>query len=749
MDYNLLIKDLLKKRGFETEAEMDAFLHPSRDCFHDPFLLSGMREAVERITRAINAQETIVIYGDYDCDGISAVSILDLFFKSRGISPIGFIPSRHTDGYGLSYDTVEFIVKEYQPSLVITVDTGISAKNEVAELKRRGVDVIVTDHHEPPAEIPDTIVVDPKIEGQAYPFNGLSGAGVAFKLVQALSDLDTALKYVDITAISTVGDIVPLLDENRMIVKLGLKEINHKNARPAVAFLRSKLKLKNITSTDIAFKIVPRLNACGRISTAEKCYKFMVEENPNALSSLYDAIEEDNNLRLDMSSKIMSRVDKVLNTINLNHEPAVFIRDDEINLGLIGIVASKLVNTLNRPVFVVTADEAGNLKASVRSVDGINIFNILDKYRELMIDVGGHSLAGGLTISPENYERLKEVVNEELSKIPVDAFKQNVIEEYDAEILPSDINMNLASKLDELEPFGFMNPRPVFKISTETTDYAPLKSIKHYKIGLSHGIEVMSFFGENLVPYFKSNAKKDLLVTMEVDRFFSQPRARATLKHISCKDYKLTDEEDYAFAKEIFYITQDGLPKECSGLTEEKIADFGTLVIINSYERALEYSKNLGLKIMLEPLESGESVIVYNPRRTLDSSRLKMYHKFFVVESTNEAGYLAGLGFDVALISGADKKLSLSLDREAFKNAYIQITRVLPAGGNNFFEAVEVLGGRTKLSPSLITAVVKIGVELGFFELETKEDETLAIVASPTKDKKQLESSIIYNKLKG
>lgn len=745
MKYENTIKELLRKRGFESETEMEEFLNPSLDSFHNPFLLKNMDKAVERINTAINNKEKIVIYGDYDCDGISAVSVLYLFFKSKGLMVQGFIPSRHTDGYGLSEETVYRIKEEFNPTLVITVDTGISAWKEIELFNSLGVDTIVTDHHEPPEKLPAGIVIDPKILDQDYPFSGLSGAGVAFKLVQALSGLDTALEYADIVAISTVGDIVPLLDENRMIVKLGLEKINSKHSRPSIGYLKSKLKLGYVSSTDISFKIVPRLNACGRISSAEKCFLFMVSENGNELEKLFLKIEEDNSERLLLSANTFEKIDKTLATIDLNKEPAVFILDEDINLGIIGIVASRLVNIINRPVFIFTKDESGQLKASVRSVEGIDIFKILDSHRELMVDVGGHSMAGGLTILPENYNALKEAVRKDLQGVDPELFKSKKQEEYDLEISEKDINIDFAMELESLEPFGFQNPQPLFKLCTKSTNYMPLKSLKHFKIGLNGKKEIMSFFGDNLVPYFKTTAEKETIITLEVDRYFSTPRPKAMLKYLSCKNYKFNDEKSFSKAKDIFYL--NGLEKREEKKNPEnfKYLPFGVAVITDSYEDAVYMQKKTGYKIVLDVEDSGESVIIYNPYRTVGDKLFQMYKSVEVRSSSIFAEYLRSRGL-LVLDSSTRNSVELKLTREVFKQAYVALTKELKVVGNNFFEIVDKLADKTKFEPVMIVSVFLIGHELGFYNISQSESGVEILVNTNSK-KRNLEESSLYRKL--
>lgn len=744
MKYEKIIKELLRKRGFESETEMEEFLNPSLDSFHNPFLLNDMDRAVERIHTAIEKKERIVIYGDYDCDGISAVSVLYLFLSSRGVDVRGFIPSRHTDGYGLSEETVHRIKSEFNPALVITVDTGISAWNEINMFHELGIDTIVTDHHEPPEKLPSTIVIDPKIKGQAYPFNGLSGAGVAFKLVQALSSLDEALKFIDIVAISTVGDIVPLLDENRLIVKMGLEKINSKTPRPSIGYLKSKLKLGFLTSTDISFKIVPRLNASGRISTAEKCFNFMIETNANNLERLFDEIERDNNERLSLSARAFEKIDEIIKSIDLNIEPAVFVFDEEINLGIIGIVASRLVNIINRPVFIFTKDESGQLKASVRSVEGIDIFKILDKYRNLMVDVGGHSMAGGLTIIPENFSKLKSAVNEELKNVDFSLFKSKKHEEYDLEIKVEDINLEFAKELEKLEPFGFQNPRPQFKLKTNTTNYTQLKSPKHFKIGVGAKKEIMSFFGETLVPYFKTDADKELIITIEVDRFFTSPRAKAMLKCLTCENYAFADDDVWMETKELYYYSKSC---ERTELLEEKIdyQPFGIAVITDNYVDAREIQKKTGYKIVLEPEDSGESVIIYNPHRVIDETIKNMY-KLVEVRTTKSLVYfLNSLGINV-VDHAKEWQSKFKLTRDKFKDYYIIITKNMPIDGNSEFEIIEKLSSKTKLSPLVVGAVVFVSEELGFYN-NVKTDLGVQLSVNTNSKKRMLDESKIYKRI--
>lgn len=748
MDYNKILDELLNKRGIKSDKEKREFLNPSPAGFYSPFLFSNMKEVVERIEKALINKEKIVIYGDYDCDGVCAVSILKLFLEKRGAKVWGFIPSRHHDGYGLTEKSVRFITKTYSPSLVITVDTGISAYKEIELFKSLGVDVIVTDHHESPEKLPECLIIDPKVPGETYPFSGLSGAGVALKLVQALSSIDESLEYIDIAAISTIGDIVPLLSENRVITVLGLKEINKKGCRPSIGYLKSKLKINSLTSTDIAFKVVPRINACGRMTSAEKCFHFLCAANPNSLQNLYAQIEEDNANRLNETGLIMDRVYTQIAAIDLNENPALFIQDKNINLGLIGIVASKICAEMNRPVFVFTEDEEGRLKASIRSNDGINIFNIIDKFRGILVDVGGHSQAGGLTIEKKYYKEFEKKVQEELKKVDKSAFLTQKELEFDMELSEKDISLELATELNKLEPYGFMNPKPVFKIKTNKTRLIPLKSVNHYKIGLSGNKEVMSFFGGKYKPLVIENMQKEIFVNIELDTFLAKPRAKAVLKHIYSPDLFYKGEEEYLKAAYIYNtyqnLTSTEPVKELGSLKEIDAIlrkPFGSLVVASNKTDAKKIQKEYGYKIDYQVSGSGESMVLYNPYLILLASDITQYKNIIFLSPYNKNKKHNFAGKDVYEIKG-DVTLNFSSNREVFASVYKSLLKVGEQDETSLLSLVKVLHLQLNISPTIIMYGIAVGLELGLFTLENVDGVKLKLIKNP--EKKDLQSSYIF-----
>lgn len=747
MNYNEILKLLLKKRGIESEEDVEAFLHPNLTGFYSPFLFKNMEKVCERIQKAIKEREKIVIYGDYDCDGVSAVSVLKLFLEKKGVDVYGFIPSRHHDGYGLTEKSVKFITNTYKPNLVITVDTGISAKNEVELFKSLGVDVIVTDHHEAPEELPDALIIDPKIPSETYPFSGLSGAGVVLKLVQALSSVEESLEYIDIVAISTIGDIVPLLSENRLITVLGLEKINGTSPRPSIAYLKNKLGLKTFNSTDIAFKVVPRINACGRMTSAEKCFHFLCAKSYQQLEKLYKEMEEDNNLRLAETNNIYGRINEHLEKLDLNKTPAIFIVDKEINLGLIGIVASKLVAEVRRPVFVFTEDEQGRLKASIRSVEGINIFNIIDKYRALLVDAGGHSQAGGLTIEKKNYNKFEKLVQEELKNLDLGEGLNNPDLEYDVEITEKDINLKLASLVNSLEPFGFMNPKPVFKLNATSTKVVPLKSYKHFKIGLNGGSEIVTFFGSKYKPLLTNDMDKSILFNLELDFFLKKPRAKAVFKNIYSDNLTFNNEDEFSDAKNLYFSY---INKGCKNIAkfynkESEIQEIlnlpaGTLIIADNKKDAEILSKKYNKNINYYPNSDGETIIVYNPRYLLSEADIKLYNNIVFTNGFTQNHNFINKNIFAKRV---DNLINFKGTREEFTKVYKELARCDKMLEANELELVYQISEKTLLSSAEVMYGILVSLELGFFELDKTDGVMLTRVKNA--EKKELTSSYIFN----
>ena len=347
------IINFLAKKGIDTPEKLEEYLNPTTEKMLDPFKLDGMKEATERIKTAIANKEKIVVYGDYDCDGISACVVLYRFFKKKGIDVDVFIPNRFDDGYGLSFDMIDTIKKESNPDLMITVDLGVTAVSEVQKIKELGIDVIVTDHHEPAETLPSCIVIDPKKSGQEYEFNGLCGAGVALKVVEAIDGRENISEYFDIVSIATIGDIVPLVSENRIIAKLGIEMLAKKQCMKSISFMLKNLNLEDVSGTDVAFKIVPRLNASGRMSQGKKVFDFLVEEDETLLAQCYSEILKDNEERLNSIFEGVSVLEKEMEKTDLTRENIILLKGN-FHQGVLGMLASRICHDYNRPAIIST-----------------------------------------------------------------------------------------------------------------------------------------------------------------------------------------------------------------------------------------------------------------------------------------------------------------------------------------------------------------------------------------------------------
>ncbi|MDE6401136.1 MAG: DHH family phosphoesterase, partial [Clostridiales bacterium] len=349
---NKKLVELLMLRGYTNADAINVFLHPSVDNFYAPETMLGMTECCERLRSAVENGERVVVYGDYDADGICASSILALYLSGLGAEVYTHIPDRLGEGYGLNVDSIERIIENVMPDLILTCDCGISAVEEVELAKELGVDIIVTDHHEVGAVRPDCIIVNPHQSDCKYPFKDLCGAGVALKIVQALGGMDAASAYYDLAAIATVADLVSLTDENRLIVQLGLISMP-KSKNFGVNALVESLKLQNVTSSDIAFRIAPRINAAGRMGSAYRAFELFTSSDPVIVADRLNQIIEANNDRKTLCDGLYAEAIEILRNENLTENRAIIITSDKWEKGITGILAARLVGDFKRPVFVL------------------------------------------------------------------------------------------------------------------------------------------------------------------------------------------------------------------------------------------------------------------------------------------------------------------------------------------------------------------------------------------------------------
>lgn len=480
---------ILFTRNLKNEKEISEFLNPSIDKLHDPFLMSGMAQTAERIVKAIDSNEKIMIFGDYDADGITSTAMLYKFLHALGSSPIYFIPNRVEDGYGLSLSGIDFATMN-KVDLIITVDCGITAFQEIEYAKTKGIDVVITDHHEVMNSIPPAVaVINPNRENETYPFKFLAGCGVVFKLIQAIATMkkyegDVIEDFIDFVTLGTVADVVPLLGENRVISHYGMKHIV-KTSNPGIKKLIevSGVDKNKITAFHIGFILAPRINAMGRMSNATNAVKLLITDNERTAEDIANELNSKNRMRQEVDQDVFEEAVGMIENQNLQLNSVIILAKENWHEGVIGIVASRIVEKYNKPTIMISISE-GIGKGSGRSIPSFHLYDALKSVEGMLISFGGHRLAAGITIKKENIEVFKQAIQRlaiqtsngesEIRKIDIDC-----------EISLDDIDYELEKMIDLLSPFGFMNSKPVFLSKRlSIVGYPSLLKEKHLRICL-------------------------------------------------------------------------------------------------------------------------------------------------------------------------------------------------------------------------------------------------------------------------
>ena len=459
-----IIAKLLIQRGVETYEQAKAFFRPTLNDLHNPYLMKDMDKAVSRIEKAIENGENILVFGDYDVDGTTAVSLVSSYIKSYYPNVATYIPDRYDEGYGISYKGIDF-ADDNGFSLIIALDCGIKSIDHIAYAKEKKIDFIICDHHRPGNDLPNAIaVLDPKREDCSYPYDELCGCGVGFKLIQALAENRTQsildlIPYLDLVATAIAADIVPITGENRVLAKFGLEVINS-NPRPGIKVLIQNVKKKVLTITDVVFIIAPRINAAGRIKHGNEAVALLTEYDLDQAEIFASEIEQHNTDRKDLDKQITIQA---LSQIEENNEKERFttvVYNENWHKGVIGIVASRLTETYYRPTIVFTKS-GDKLAASARSVKDFDVYNALETCAEHLDQFGGHMYAAGMTLKEENYIAFKEAFEKTVQEtIHPDLLTPEI--SVDLEINFMDINPKLIRLLSQFEPFGPQNMTPVF-----------------------------------------------------------------------------------------------------------------------------------------------------------------------------------------------------------------------------------------------------------------------------------------------
>ena len=494
LDVPSRLLELLIDRGIDTKEKIEKYLHPKREDLYDPMLMQDMEQAIAVIRDAIGKGEAITVFGDYDVDGVTATAILLTYLRKQGAKVDFYIPDRHGEGYGLNIAAVEQI--ESHSQLLITVDCGITCAKEVARAKELGMRVIVTDHHQLGTEMPQCEAVLNPLLGH-YPFRRLCGAGVAFKLVQAMGGMEAVQPLWELAALATIADIVPLMDENRVIVYYGLEAMRTTQRPGLIALMESAgVEPQKVTSSDVAFRMAPRINAGGRLALASRGVELLTTRRMDAAREIAEELNQDNTKRRELELDIFQKADEMTrNEIDFMNERAVVICGEGWNPGVIGLAASRLVEKYKWPTVLLSQD--GDVcVGSARSIPGVNIHQAMSTCRDLFVRFGGHAQAAGLTIEKKNVPEFRMRLSKAIAA-QTDAEVFIPTEEYDLELELSEMTEELVDAFSAMQPTGFGNPAPVFCVrGVHTTEIHTMgKDGAHLRMKLAQGSDMRNAIG--------------------------------------------------------------------------------------------------------------------------------------------------------------------------------------------------------------------------------------------------------------
>lgn len=728
---------VLFARGYTDAASAEEFLTPGMHRLHDPFLLRGMREAVDRIAAAREAGEPVLVYGDYDADGVSAASILYKALTEYGVEAYACVPERE-DGYGLNADIAARYAEEVFMGLIVTVDCGISDRDVVEFIKNElGTDVIVTDHHEIPEVLPDCIVVNPKLPDQDYPFDGLCGAGVAFKLACALLG-KAAEKYIDIAALATVADSMSLVGENRSIVAEGLKRMSSANARPAYKRLLSVAGSKEITAQTLAFALAPRINAAGRMGDAASALRLFLTEDE---SEIFDLAVKLNAYNIERQAEC----DKLyrLAKEKINEEGAygniIMLRGEGWRAGFIGIVAARLAEEYSRPV-IMFAEAGGFYKGSARSVPDVNIFEVISACKEYLLEFGGHSQAAGVAVSAENFEAFYRAADEYLgAHCDAECFVPKV---YVDGLCEGPLSMRFAEELQRFEPCGVGNRRPVFAARAGALSAAPLKAgSPHVSFSLP-ACEMLWFGGAKSLERLALPVGKAVIFEPDVSVFNRQKRLKGIVRDVIERYAPNEELNEYIFFKQLRSLSFEEPPyTEINTARAEELAKeslqgrYGTAFVVSDPANLEKFPCLAGVqRCLFRPTESNlANAVIVGGGEPLEGFRRVIY-----MDRPPRAVACGRETYVNTELSGRGLFRGISADRGAFKEVFALLRGL---SGKKFADPVDFYrANRVQYSQRQFLFSLEVFGELGIFTAEG------GVFRQDTSVKSELTRSAVYRR---
>ncbi|RUT28729.1 single-stranded-DNA-specific exonuclease RecJ [Paenibacillus zeisoli] len=549
MNISVVFAELLLRRGLVDPESADKFIRGSLGELHDPFLLSGMQEAVPRILRAIESKEHILIYGDYDADGVSSTSLMIRLMRHLGASFDYYIPHRSKEGYGLHIHAVDE-AKRNGVSLIITVDTGISAVNQIEHANALGMDVIVTDHHEPPAQLPEAYaLINPKLPTCPYPFKGLAGVGVAYKLASALIR-QVPEDWLQLVALGTIADLMPLVDENRVLVSRGLQSMTEQPIIGAAALLRvAGGKESSVNSTTVGFSMAPRINASGRLSHAKRAVSLLTTEDHDEAEEIATELDLLNRERQQMVENMVQEAVRRLDDDIQNGKKipdVIVIAGEGWNVGVVGIVASKILERYYRPTIILGIHpETGECKGSARSIPGFDLYEALTECADLLDHYGGHTAAAGMSLHKDSLKAFDQRLNEYAAGILNEEHFIPVITA-DLECTLDEISIPLIRELEIMAPFGMDNPSPrmVIRGAALVESRKMGRESNHLKLSLRQNgavIEAIAFGKGHLADFLTESARIDLVVEAGVNEWNGSVKPQLMIQDLAVSHLQVFD----------------------------------------------------------------------------------------------------------------------------------------------------------------------------------------------------------------
>ncbi|NME22571.1 single-stranded-DNA-specific exonuclease RecJ [Lactobacillus reuteri] len=554
-----ILATLLAQQGIDSTEQAKKFFEPSMEEIHDPTLLHDMDKAVERIEQAVEKQEQITIYGDYDADGITSTSLMYETLLSIGANVNYYVPNRFTDGYGPNMDAYQRLI-DNGTQLFITVDNGVSGKNVINKVMAAGVDVVITDHHELPADLPNAVaIVHPRYPGSNYPFPDLSGVGVAFKVAWALTG-EFPVEELDLVAIGEIADVVNVTDENHALISYGIQQLRQ-GMRPGLAALMklADIKANNLTDQDIGFGIAPRLNALGRIADANDGVKLLTSLDENESQKLAKEVDQANKERQNLVAEIMKEAEKQANSSANQQKRTLLIVGKGWHQGVLGIVASRIMNETGKPTIIASTDQNNPtlIKGSGRSVDSFNLFNALEAHCELFTTFGGHPAACGLSFDQKNIVPLQIALEEETGKQKFDPMVKQPLP-IAMKLAPADVTQQLYNDIQRVAPFGPGNMEPVFELNNvKVVDVKTMgQEHQHLKFSIvsdKKNLTVVAFGQGNLATLLSApTGQINLAVKVSLNEWRGKKTVQLMLEDLQINGTVIIDERTNKLTPQLF-----------------------------------------------------------------------------------------------------------------------------------------------------------------------------------------------------